>query len=398
MGFDFFSPGCNCKAIFTLTGPCTGVLTWCTKPGVTVKVQKKGPGSTWIDTAIILPSDPQQYIINHSQTGTYRIQCMLCPGQYATSAEVTTQFCGNHSFWFRLARQSCTLLDHIICPNLPAYYALKTVIISGTPRRVVQCYNCLGQEIFPDVAIGAYVSLSVKVVSPTLHKLYSISHTAYNLKRVGYNFDYRYLGQSNYPTCGSSGSWFLYFNSPQGYGLYSMGGVTYTRQANLVWKLIGEGDPTGAPYWQDPTTPESGFWNEQLVQSANVSVWFNPYGAGNSSVGYSGPGVAWNDGTFMGTFDQTGNSLGIIYNDRVVDRTQTGTRPPTYANDYSAFGPDEIALVSPWPARRYGPEPLTEFKVRSCVDFSLGINPLPPGSVVNCPWNGAPWMGMGWLP
>lgn len=398
MGFDFFSPGCNCKAIFTNTGPCSGVITWCTKPNATVIVQKK-TGGTWNDVAVVLPTDPQAYPVNNSQTGTYRIKCVLCNNQASTSDEINPQFCGNHSFWFRLARQNCTLFNPIICPDLPARWKLKTLVVSGVPRRVPACYNCLGVEIFPDFSLSNYVYTMVQVVSPTYWKLYSISYTASNMTRNGYTFDFRYLNQTNYPNCGSSGSWFLYFFSQSGYGLYNLGTVTFTRNEAFTWELIGEKAGASASWWLDPTTPEGGNWNETLVQQADIKVWYNPYGTGNAAVGYTGPGVSWDDASYMGGADQSGNSLGVYYNNPVIQRTYSGTLPSSFDPNWRAFGPDSTALQNPWPARRYGSEPLTEFKVRSCNEYNNGTNPLPPGTVRNCPWDGGPWLGTGaWLP
>lgn len=385
MGFDLFSPGCNCKLIFTPNNAnaCEGTFTWCTKVGSKVKLQKNN--GSWVDIVTIPASSPQFYTINTtSQAGLYRLQCELCPGKWATSDPVTTTLCGNHSYWYRWFKKN-KIID--IWNPRGAYlaqvgpnYAIRDVYDEtfGTSNfnGVLQKYD----ELFPYPYGCSNDNTTYRSGNITI---YSLSQHAI-INRNGYTFDYRIFHNVVGPGCSTGFSLNEIFPNR---GLIGLGAVshhrTWTTEIVEIARRTVEFQ-LGTFFNFGPITPSSGPGYSHVanvIQTADISLLLPrvtdpfPY--------------QWPDGTYTPNlpFDNTGNTYGVIQSNRQVAKNESGTKLPSSCNLYNAlyvdlntWGPFTNAKV----VYNFTPE---EFKTRTCEQFANNTNPLPPGTVLendNC--------------
>ena len=402
MGFDLFSPGCNCKLIFTPSNfnGCEGTFTWCTKPGSVVKLQKNVNGG-WVDIQTFQPTDPQQYTVNTtSQHGAYIVQCQLCPGKWATSDPVNTALCGNHSYWFRWHKYGTYIEPTEWNPN-----GCHLVANYGGSGRYAIVDDYTGGVLIPNTYYFDGVGLTPGIWSvfpeswptpggcstdhttsrgPTNIKFYSYKKRV-TFVRSGYAFDYRFYNSIYSPGCGVGFTIQYIFPNR---GVVNFGGVSYTygisvsfneiANISMSWNSSLGAHLTGG--YQDfvPSSSDNYNYNATAVHSANISLLMPRF---SDPMPY-----LWPDGTstpFL-PFDPTGNTVGVIYDNRVTTFTESGTRFPgnsckNYNYIYDVI-PSATNAVFPnaKQVRTWGP---TEYYIRTCAEAANGLNPLPPASV-----------------
>lgn len=377
MGFDLFSPGCNCKLIFTPNSACDGTFTWCTKPNIRVVLQKQINGN-WTNVQVFLPSDPQSYTINNlSQQGNYRIQCELCSDKWATSDPVQTDLCGYHSAWARLFKKDRTLTS---------WYP-RGAYLAGSPLSVHDIWRETFGDIEPLVPYfpGIYYKYPETFPSPYgcssdlltyrsgTVKIFS-RNEVFTATRTGYTFDYRLLHLLQAPQCNTNFSINEIFPNR---GLISLGSTTHRFDWDIDYTELGTFTveyQSGSFFNQSTITPSSGEnynYNAFFTRSADIELWLPPL---------AGP-FLWPDGSTTPTLGF--NSSGLVQKNKTSNQGESGTKRPMMSceNQYS-FYPD-LSLMKPFTKDRVLINAgFQERILRSCTEYFNGTNPLPPGTVL----------------
>lgn len=379
MGFDLFSPGCNCKLIYTpsTNNGCEGVLTWCTKIGATVKLQKQVSGN-WTDIQTFGPSDLQYYIINSSnQTGNYRIQCEVCPGKVVTSDTVNVTTCGTHSFWFRWYKNATdytvgnqTLGAELVSGSIRdkttgnylvvgGSFDLLAGLCPGVWLAVPDSWPIAAQaqfSILGGLAGGHGCSTDTTTTREEDLKIFSIE-TSIVKNRSGFSFDYRYFQNVFYPSCNPNPS--IHYLFPANTVL-NLGGVLVTQISTVSFTEIA----TVRMKW----TSGSGFKAVSgITGSSGVSYNWNATrtSIGDVSINTGNPGF--------------GGFPTLLINSSTENLVITGSEYPVGTCNWSPYY-NPVLYFPPFVNSHNIGFP-TEYKTRTCNEYANGLNPLPPGSV-----------------
>lgn len=382
------SDGCNecdyCCVLNGEDGTCSGRLWWkCDCPDGTLVLQKLT--SSWVDQAVDLSSG--SYTVTAS--ASFRMKCTLTTGEVYYSNEVTVTVCTNHSVWFRWHKQNSSSTVNLalgcayeevggfsfVRSNLNGFtYQPTGGSFMGPSGPALNGLWVVYPDSFP-APYGCAGSSSTPIVGDV--KLYSYINTS-TQTRTGYTFDYRQLYGVTPFGCGTGQSIGYFFPTR---GLIDLGHVTITDRLQISFTEVATVSATwfgGGVTANGQMTPSSGstFSSDDMgTHDADVKLWLPPFDVFP---------IVWHDGasTPTLTFDPTGNSIGLVLQNRTTSASVTGTKMQKCGLQLNIYDYVSLATNSifSFDRRRLNWAP-TEVNIRTCAQANAGTNVLPPSSV-----------------
>ncbi|MFO0943039.1 MAG: hypothetical protein U0930_20060 [Pirellulales bacterium] len=307
------------------------------------------------------------------------MKCTLASGQVYYSNEVTVTVCTNHSYWFRwhknASRTEVSWIDRgAYLEQVGSFWVVRSIYDEtfGLSTGAGIWYQ------YPENFPTPYGCSSDRTTNRSgVCKVYSYNNKTTTV-RSGYSFDYRYLFDVVAPGCGSNTSITQIFPSR---GLVSLGHVTITQTLDIDFTEIGSigvAWTSGTLSTVTPLAPSTGVnysHTESGVHDADVSLWLPPF---------SMSPIAWPDGSTTPplTFDSTGNTIGLMIDNRTTSSSASGTKFPlnSCAIDPYQFVATAANSIFTFTKRVFGWGP-TEYILRTCAQANAGTNSLPPASV-----------------
>jgi hypothetical protein len=384
------SGGCECDYCCVLNGQdgtCSGRLWWkCDCPNGTLVLQRSN-GSSWANVSADLSTG--SYTVPAS--GTFRLRCTLTTGEVYFSNQVTVTVCTNHSVWFRWHKQNtsstvnlaigCTYEEvgsppvRRVRSNLNGFtYAVSGGTFMSPSGPGLNGLWVVYPDSFP-TPYGCAAPSSTPIVGDV--KLYSYVNTS-TQTRTGYTFDYRQLYGVTAPGCGTGQSIGYFFPTR---GLIDLGHVTITDRLQISFSEVAtipaqwfSGSVTALDQMSGNSGPNFAS-DDTGTHDADVKLWLPPFDVFP---------IVWHDGASTPSlpFDPTGNSIGLVLENRTTSASVTGTKMSKCGVRLNVYDFVSLATnsVFSFERRRFN-WAATEVNIRTCAQANAGTNVLPPSSV-----------------